>query len=128
VLEALRLCSPTQFMVRRCVRATQVDGHQIAEGENVYIGLASANRDEAFWSEPERFDIDRPNANDHLAFGAGPHVCPGSALVRLEAGIAFNALLDRYARIELISPGPFEPLRTPMFYGPAKLALRFHPA
>jgi cytochrome P450 len=128
VLEALRLCSPTQFMVRRCVRATQVDGHQIAEGESVYIGLASANRDEAFWSEPECFDIDRPNAQHHLAFGAGPHVCPGSALVRLEASIAFNALFDRYARIELVRSGPFEPLRTPMFYGPATLPLRFQPA
>jgi len=125
-LEALRICSPTQFMVRRCVKATEVDGHPIAEGENVYIGLASANRDEAHWSDPEHFDLYRMNANDHLAFGAGPHVCPGAFLVSLETKIAFNALLDRYERIERVGEGPFEPLRTPMFYGPASLPLRFH--
>lgn len=122
--EALRLCSPTQFMVRRCERATEVAGHAIAEGENVYIGLASANRDEAFWPDPERFDLERPNATEHLAFGAGPHVCPGSSLVRLETRIAVGALLDRYRRIERVDEGPFEPLRTPMFYGPARLPLR----
>jgi cytochrome P450 len=128
IVEALRLCSPTQFMVRRCVRATELDGHPIAEGESVYIGLASANRDEAHWSDPARFDPFRLNASDHLAFGAGPHVCPGAFLVRLETRIAFNALLDRYERIERVGEGPFEPLRTPMFYGPASLPLLFHRA
>jgi cytochrome P450 len=127
-LEAIRLCSPTQFMVRRCERATEVDGRAIAAGESVYFGLASANRDEAFWDAPTQFVLDRPNATEHVAFGAGPHVCPGSSLVRLEAEIAFNALLDRYERIELGEPGAFEPLRTPMFYGPATLPLHFTPA
>jgi len=127
-LEALRLCSPTQFMVRRCTKATEVDGHAVAKGETVYIGLASANRDEAEWSDPARFDPYRLNANEHLAFGAGPHVCPGSFLVLLETRVAFNALLDHYERIECIEEGPFEPLRTPMFYGPASLPLRFHRA
>ena len=127
VLEALRVASPTQFMVRRCEKATRVDGFEVAEGETVYIGLASGNRDEAFWDDPDRFDIDRPNASEHQAFGGGPHVCPGSFLVRLEADIAVNALLDRYERVELARPGDFEPLRTPMFYGPATLPLRFHP-
>ena len=128
IVEALRLCSPTQFMVRRCLKATEVDGHPIAEGENVYIGLASANRDEAHWSDPSRFDLYRLNANDHLAFGAGPHVCPGTFLVQLETKVAFNALLDRYERIERVGEGPFEPLRTPMFYGPGSLPLLFHRA
>lgn len=127
-LEAIRLCSPTQFMVRRCVRAAEAGGRTIAEGESVYIGLASANRDESFWDDPTHFVLDRPNADEHLAFGAGPHVCPGAFLVRLEAEIAFNALLDRFERIELAEPGSFEPLRTPMFYGPATLPLRFTPA
>ena len=128
MLEALRLCSPTQFMVRRCEKATSVDGHEILEGESVYIGLASANRDAAFWDDADAFRIDRANGSDHLAFGDGPHVCPGSFLVRLETRITFEALLDRYDRIELERPGPFEPLATPMFYGPATLPLRFHRA
>ena len=75
----------------------------------------------------ERFGdliLDRPDPALHLAFGAGPHVCPGSFLVRLEAEVAFNALFDRFAALELVSPGPFEALATPMFYGPASLPLR----
>jgi len=128
VHEALRLASPTQFMVRRCEQATRVGGHEVAPGETVYIGLASANRDEAYWPEPDRFDLDRPDPASHLAFGAGPHVCPGSFLVRLEADIAFNALFDRFATVELVEPGAFEPLPTPMFYGPASLPVRFRAA
>lgn len=125
-LEALRLCSPTQFMVRRCERDAVVADQEIRAGENVYIGLASANRDEAHWPDPERFSLDRENRNDHLAFGDGPHVCPGSFLVRLETRITFEAIFDRYDRLELVEPGPFAPLATPMFYGPASLPIRFH--
>ena len=124
-LEALRLCSPTQFMVRRCEYETEIAGRSIARGDNVYLGLAAANRDEEVFVDADYFRLGRPNAADHLAFGGGPHVCPGSFLVRLETRIAFGALLDRYERIELVEEGPFEPLRTPMFYGPASLPLRF---
>lgn len=124
-LEALRLCSPTQFMVRRCEQRIEIEGAEIDKGSIVYLGLASANRDDEIWEDPNSFRLDRGNAQDHLAFGAGPHVCPGSALVRLETRIAFNALLDRFKSIELVDEGPFEPLRTPMFYGPASLSLRF---
>jgi len=125
VQEALRLASPTQFMVRRCEQETTVGGHEVCSGETVYIGLASANRDESCWSVPDRFDLDRPDPTLHVAFGAGPHVCPGSFLVRLEAEVAFNALFDRFAGVELVSPGPFEALATPMFYGPASLPIRY---
>ena len=128
ILEALRLCSPTQFMVRRCEKAVAVAGVEIAEGESVYLGLASANRDAAFWEDADAFRLGRPNANDHLAFGDGPHVCPGSFLVRLETRVAFEALFDRYERIELAEPGDFEPLATPMFYGPATLPVVLTPA
>lgn len=124
MLEALRLCSPTQFMVRRCEETVEIAGREISEGSIVYLGLASANRDEEIWEEPESFRIDRANADEHLAFGAGPHVCPGAALVRLETRVAVGALLDRFKAIELADEGPFEPLRTPMFYGPSSLRLR----
>lgn len=123
-LEALRLCSPTQFMVRRCEESVRIQGVEIKAGSIVYLGLASSNRDEGVWDDPTTFRLDRPNAEDHLAFGAGPHVCPGTSLVQLESKIAFNALFDRYERIELMEDGPFEPLVTPMFYGPSSLPLR----
>jgi len=126
--EALRLCSPTQFMVRRCEERVRIEGVDIEAGESVYLGLASANRDAAFWEEAEAFRVDREAGSEHLAFGKGPHVCPGTFLVRLETKIAFDALFERYERIELAEPGPFEPLATPMFYGPAKLPVTLCPA
>ena len=121
--EALRLCSPTQFMVRRCQESVRIQGTEIMAGSIVYLGLASANRDEDVWEEAATFRLDRRNASDHLAFGAGPHVCPGTSLVRLEAKTAFNALFDRYAQIKLAQAGPFDPIATPMFYGPSSLPL-----
>ena len=126
--EALRIYSPTQFMVRGCKRAIEIDDQLIAEGDTVYIGLASANRDESHFEEPDRFNIDRANAAEHRALGDGPHVCPGSRLIRLETRIAIGALLDRFERIELAEGPGFEPLGTPMFYGPKRLPLRFFPA
>ncbi len=126
--EALRVYSPTQFMVRGCKRAIEIDGQPIAEGDTVYIGLASANRDDSHFEDPDRFDVDRANAGEHRALGDGPHVCPGATLLRLESRIAIGALLDRFERIELAEGPDFEPLGTPMFYGPKRLALRFCPA
>ena len=126
--EALRIYSPTQFMVRGCKRAIEIDDQLIAEGDTVYIGLASANRDESHFKEADRFDVDRSNAAEHRALGDGPHVCPGSRLIRLETRIAIGALLDRFERIELAEGPGFEPLGTPMFYGPKRLPLRFFPA
>ena len=125
--EALRVYSPTQFMVRRCVAPIEIDGQPLAAGDQVFIGLASANRDESLFPDPDRFDVDRANAAEHVAFGAGPHVCPGASLARLEAGIAVGAFLDRFERAELVSD-EFEPLHTPMFYGPSRVLMRLTPA
>ena len=123
--EALRIYSPTQFMVRNCMAPIEVDGHAFAPGDVLYFGLASANRDERhFGPDAEHYRVDRENASDHLALGAGPHVCLGAFLLRLETRIAINALLDRFDRLELVEGPDFEPLPMPMFYGPARLPVR----
>lgn len=125
--EALRIYSPTQFMVRRCLQPVSIDGHDFRVGELVFFGLASANRDEAHFEDGERFDSLRANAAEHLALGAGPHLCLGASLLRLETEVAIGALLDRFEAIELAEGPGFEALPTAMFYGPKRLPLRVHP-
>ena len=74
--------------------------HNPREGSLVDVMYGSANRDPAVFSDPETFRVDRP-LSEGMAFGSGIHFCLGAALARTEARIALNALLDRYARIEL---------------------------
>ena len=58
-------------------------------------------RDPAKFENPEKFDIDRDNLKDHVAFGAGPHYCVGAALARLESRVAFEVMFDRLADMRL---------------------------
>ncbi|MCB1261503.1 MAG: cytochrome P450, partial [Acidimicrobiales bacterium] len=78
---------------------------ELPAGEVVFASPASANRDPRRWSDDaDRVVIDRPDAGQHLQFGAGPHACLGSHLARMQAEIAFDALLDRVHDIELAAP------------------------
>jgi cytochrome P450 len=61
----------------------------------------AANRDERVFARPHEYDVTRREAVRHVSFGAGAHVCAAARLVRREAPIVLNALLDRYSRIEL---------------------------
>ena len=70
--------------MRDCLADITIDGVTIPAGVKVGFGLASANRDERTYDDPDEFRLDRPSAKDHLAFGGGPHVCPGASLARLE--------------------------------------------
>ncbi len=70
----------------------------------VAIGYASANRDEDVFEDSEVFDIERDKAGAHLAFGSGPHHCPGAALARQEMLSAFTILLHRLDNIRLADP------------------------
>ena len=65
--------------------------------------LAAANRDAAVFAEPDRIDITRSNAAEHLAFGFGPRYCLGVSLTRLEGAIAFETLARRFPNIRLAS-------------------------
>ena len=92
--ESLRLDPPVRLLMRTCHESTVVAGEEIAEGEAVIFGVEQANRDEAKFDSPEEFRLDRPDLRRHLAFGGGPHVCPGAHLARMEARVAVNVLLD----------------------------------
>lgn len=121
--EYLRVYSPIQWTLRRPTEDTELHGVVIPKGALVHVVIGAANRDPRRFSEPDVFDIDRPNKTDHLAFGAGPHFCPGSALARLLAGLAFRAY---YAQLHRLSLDPEDPpqLRTQQgAYGLARMSL-----
>lgn len=97
VEESLRHDPPIHVLMRDCLREIALEGVRIPAGAKVAFGLASANRDPATYEDPDAFRLDRPSARDHLAFGGGPHVCPGASLARLEGRIALEVFLDRVA-------------------------------
>ncbi|MEW5810720.1 MAG: cytochrome P450 [Actinomycetota bacterium] len=99
--EMLRFDSPVQMTAREASRDTEVAGVPVARGTAVVLLLGGANRDPEVFDQPDRFDITRPNARDHLAFGSGIHVCLGAALARNEAVTALRALFDRYPDLRL---------------------------
>lgn len=101
VEEILRIDTTVLGMFRMATRDVELGGVTIPAGARVYVLYASASHDEAHFEEPERFDIRRPNARDHLAFARGIHVCIGAALARLELRIAFERLLTRLPNLRL---------------------------
>jgi cytochrome P450 len=96
VEEMLRFVSPIQNFVRRVQHDTELAGKKLHAGEYVAMFYGSANRDEAVFGErAEDFDVTRPNADRHLAFGFGEHLCLGASLARLEARVMFEELIAR---------------------------------
>jgi cytochrome P450 len=110
VEESLRVDSPVQMTSRRCTRETAIGGVPLHVGDWVEMGIASANRDEDVYEDPESFRLDRPQPRNHLAFGAGPHVCPGATLARMEGTLAVEELLNRVARMEPVPGASYPPL------------------
>jgi cytochrome P450 len=98
--ETLRVVTPARAFLRTATEDIEINGHTIRANQHVYLMYMAANRDETVFPDPDRYDITRAESTQHLAFGAGAHVCAGSRLVRLEAPIVLNALLDRFSRIE----------------------------
>lgn len=104
VEEILRFTSPFEIGTKRFAKEdVPLDGAVIRRGDRVYPVLASANRDEQKFTEPDAFDITR-EPNRHLGFGLGHHFCLGAALARLEAQIAIGTLLDRFPEVRLNGP------------------------
>ncbi|WP_426572500.1 cytochrome P450 [Aquihabitans sp. McL0605] len=102
VHELLRYDGPNHFMRRITTQPTMVGDVELPAGEVIYASPASANRDPARWGETaDQVVVDRADATQHLQFGAGVHACLGSHLARLQADIAFEAILARLDDLQL---------------------------
>ena len=126
VEEILRLDSPVQLSARVAVRDTEVAGRQVRAGETVVIYLAAANRDPAVFTDPNRFDVTRPNAGRHLAFSGGRHFCLGAALARAEAEVGLRTFFDRFPEVRPAGAGVRRDTR--MLRGWSKLPMLLGPA
>jgi cytochrome P450 family 142 subfamily A polypeptide 1 len=94
VEELIRYVTPIHNMCRVAVEDADVGGTTIPAGHQVVLMYSSANRDEAHFDEPDRFDVER-TPNNHIAFGFGTHFCLGASLARLEIRVFFEELLRR---------------------------------
>jgi pimeloyl-[acyl-carrier protein] synthase len=100
--EMLRFDSPVQRTSRVVIQDAIVNGRFYPQGQRVNMMIGAANRDPGQFADPDRFDVSRANAGQHLSFAAGIHYCVGAPLARLEAQRAIGALLRRYADLRLV--------------------------
>ncbi|MCY3953491.1 MAG: cytochrome P450 [bacterium] len=113
--EVLRYSPPVMQFCRTATCDIELRGATIAKDDKVYLSYISANRDEEVFEDPNRFDILRPNADAHLAFGTGPHFCLGASLARTQLRCVIGELYRQLPDIELA--GPPTPLNSVWFNG-----------
>jgi len=98
--EFIRMVSPVIYMRRTATKDTVLAEQQIAEGEKVIMYYGAANRDPAMFTDPDTLDVARPNADKHIAFGYGPHVCLGKRVAQIQLEEAYRQILARFPDIE----------------------------
>ncbi|MEU0896671.1 cytochrome P450 [Streptomyces massasporeus] len=99
-----QMLSRIGMLMRVTTAEVEVAGVTLPAGAAVNALNCVANRDPAAFPDADRLDVTRPDAARHLAFGAGPHYCPGAQLARLELGIALSALLRRFPGLRPAAP------------------------
>ncbi|MFD5650471.1 cytochrome P450 [Streptomyces sp. NPDC127039] len=106
VEETLRFSTPTSHvLIRFAAEDVPVGDRVIPAGDALVVSYGALGRDErAHGPTADRFDITRTSGNRHISFGHGPHVCPGAALSRMEAGVALPALYARFPHLDLAVP------------------------
>jgi cytochrome P450 len=110
--ELLRFDPPLQLFERWVLEdGVEVAGVAIPRGSKVALLFGAANRDPRVFADPDRFDVGRANAAEHIGFGGGIHVCIGAPLARVELEASLRALVERCPSLELAE----EPQRTPAF-------------
>jgi cytochrome P450 len=121
--ESLRTSPPLLFVARGCVRDDAIAEEPVRAGERIVVGTGCANRDENVFTDAEQFVVDRPNADQHLTFGYGPHVCPGATLARAVAHAGITEFLAKFPAGALaLEPGyRFENVSTFFEIGPRRL-------
>lgn len=108
--ETMRFLTPASASYRVTDCAVELAGTAIPKDQLVRLWLGAANRDARQFTEPHRFDAAR-SPNPHLGFGRGDHNCLGRQMIRMETGIVFNILLDRFPDLRV------DPEVPPVFFG-----------
>jgi cytochrome P450 len=123
--EAMRVRSPTHGLsTRTAARDAEFQGVEVPAGSLIHLRYAAANVDEQEFAHPFDVDLEREGFTRHLAFSAGPRVCPGANLSRIEQQTAWGVLLDRLGSIEYGADNDW--LHQPgIMLGTLKLNLRF---
>jgi cytochrome P450 len=113
--EILRLHAPSPHLYREATSDCEVGGMAIPKGAILQVSYLAANRDEAQFACPERLDLDRKGAKNHLAFGRGIHFCIGNQLARAEMRIAVGRMLERVKGLRFAPDQP-EPQFAAVFH------------
>jgi cytochrome P450 len=121
----LRFDSSVIHWRRRTRVAVTLSGVDIPADANVLVSIGAANRDPEVFADPDRFDIHRPNAHEHLSFGSGPHLCLGAPLARLEARVVLEELSAALPRLRLTPGQSFDFMPIIGFRGPRALAVEW---
>jgi cytochrome P450 len=125
VEEIVRWSTPVIHFRRTATRDTEISGQAIREGEKVVLWYNSANRDEAVFDDPQRFDVTR-TPNEHVGFGGpGAHHCLGANLARREITVMFRELLRRLPDLEIT--GKPDRLRSNFIHGIKRMPCSFTP-
>ena len=102
--ETLRFDPPVLLTGRVCARQTTMAGIEVPADMQVVVVLAGANRDPRVFERPERFDVARDNAREHVSFSGGRHYCLGASLARMEGEVGLRAITERFPDLRLL-PG-----------------------
>jgi cytochrome P450 len=125
--EGIRHESPFQVTFRTTVENVEISGVPLVPHTKIGAFIGAGNRDPRFWTDPERFDIDRSNlAGNHLALGVGIHSCIGQMIARAESEALIGAMTRRIKSIELAEPATYRPIN--QMRALRKLLLRIVPA
>ena len=125
VAEVIRWQTPLAYMRRTANHDIEIGGKQIKKNDQILMWYASGNRDDAVFEDPDRLDIERPNARQHLSFGFGIHRCMGNRLAEMQLRIVWEEILKRFHTVEMV--GQPVRVRSNFVRGYSELPVRVHP-
>ena len=119
------MIGPVIYLRRSATRGVVVAGQEIAEGEKVIMYYGSANRDDAMFPNADALDVERANADKHIAFGYGPHTCIGKRVAQLQLEAVYRQILTRFP--DMHQAGPIDVAANNFVYAIRSLPVAFTP-